>query len=519
MALPTPPTAADASGLVFAMAADGTRSTSAAGRQILAAALQALHPEHAAQARAETQWRSRYPLHWRRLVQDGLAAPHAVVASAQAGLDAAWQALAWQGANGLQSLRTALAAADGDQFDTVSVPGEGDPAPVPWTVPLRGQHLQGPALQAQLADWQARGIIEPAAAQALARCIAHPEWFDLSDRTLVLLGAASEAGPLQWLLRWRAQVVAVDLDRSATWQRLEAMARAGNGVLHAPRRRAGDDAAPAPGADLLRDAPALAAWLRSLDRPLDIAALAYLDGERHVRVVLAMDMLQAALCEADPRTGLAFLATPTDVFAVRRPVQEAALAAHASRSAGSRLLQRLLALATGSRFFQPNSAMAPDAARDSRYGVTDSLVLQQGPNYALAKRLQQWRALVARAAGHRVSLNVAPSTTTRSVVKNPALAAGFAGAGLFGVEVFEPATTNALMAALWVHDLRYPQSPANPATPLGHPFELFMDQACHGGLWRCPYLPRSALPFAAAWGLARKGWGRPRRGRGNLSEV
>ncbi len=73
-------------------------------------------------------------------------------------------------------------------------------------------------------------------------------------------------------------------------------------------------------------------------------------------------------------------------------------------------------------------------------GVNDSLVPQQGPNYALAKRLQRWRAAVAREAGTTVSLNVAPPTRTRSVVKNRALAAAYAGAHRFGVEVFEPAT-------------------------------------------------------------------------------
>ena len=84
------------------------------------------------------------------------------------------------------------------------------------------------------------------------------------------------------------------------------------------------------------------------------------------------------------------------------------------------------------------------------------------------------------------------------MVKNPALAAGFAGADRFGIEVFEPETTNALMAALWVHDLRH-EAPA-----LAHPAELFAHQACHGGLWRCAYLPRSALPFAAALGWVRQ---------------
>jgi len=507
MASATHPDPAPAVGIVFSAGADGARSTSAAGSRIVAAAMQVLDPAAGEQTRAETRWRSRYPAHIRRLVQCGVARPEQVVASAQAALDAAWTTLQWQDSVGTQTLRDALDTRSGPALDTRTVRGEGDPSPAPWTVPVRGKSLQGDALLAQVRDWQQRGIIEPGAAEALARCVAHPQWFDLSDRTLVLLGAASEAGPLHWLMRWRATVVAVDIPHAGTWQRLQTEARQGNGVLMAPAHQAADArsaavADPIPGVDLLRDAPAVAAWLQTLPGPLDIAALAYLDGERHVRVVLGMDMVMQALCAADARTGLAFLATPTDVFAVPRAVEDAALAAFARRPLASRALQGLLALATGTRFFQPNTASAANG--QGALGVTDSLVLQQGPNYALAKRIQQWRALVARAAGHLVSLNVAPSTTTSSVVKNPALAAGFAGAGSFGVEVFEPATTNALMAALWVHDLRHPGAAANPATPLAHPLELFTRQACHGGLWRCPYLPRSALPFAAALGWVRQ---------------
>ena len=56
-------------------------------------------------------------------------------------------------------------------------------------------------------------------------------------------------------------------------------------------------------------------------------------------------------------------------------------------------------------------------------GINDSVVLQQGPNYLLAKRLQRWRATAYRADGGLVSLKVAPPTRTRSVVKNRALAA------------------------------------------------------------------------------------------------
>ena len=264
----------------------------------------------------------------------------------------------------------------------------------------------------------------------------------------------------------------------------------------------------AAGVDLLRDAPRVAQWLRGFGRPMDVASLGYLDGERHVRLSLAMDMVASQLLSAQPGSSLAYLATPTDVYAVPEEAALAAQAAYAQRPLLSRGLQSPLRLASGERFFQPNAAQLLAGPQGLRFGLVDSLILEQGPNYALAKRLQQWRALWARSHGHRVSLNVAPSTTTGSVVKNPALAAGFAGASAFGIEVFQPETTNALMAALWVHDLRTDRAPSAPQAALAHPYELIMDQACHGGLWRSAYRPRSALPFAAALGWVRERVGR-----------
>ena len=35
-------------------------------------------------------------------------------------------------------------------------------------------------------------------------------------------------------------------------------------------------------------------------------------------------------------------------------------------------------------------------------------MVEQGPNYALAKRIQQWRATLARHSGQRVSINLHP---------------------------------------------------------------------------------------------------------------
>lgn len=302
-------------------------------------------------------------------------------------------------------------------------------------------------------------------------------------------------------------MVAIDLARGPTWKKIAQCMRAGNGRLIAPLAA---DAAPGgdaaqdlelPGCDMLTQTPQIAAWLCQLGLPLDLVCVAYLDGERHVRVSMAMDAVDTACAAAGPRCTLARMATPTDVFAVPQPLAEAVMHAYGERGTLKRLAQAGLRAGSGGHSFAPHIEALVDADDGSRWGVVDCLVLEQGPNYALAKRLQQWRAIVARADGQVASINVAPSTTTASVLSNPALAAGFRGAKAFDIEVFAPDTTNALMAALWVHDLRNPKSTAHPAVPLAHPLQLLSDGANHGGLWRVPYLPRSVLPFAVLLGL------------------
>ncbi len=87
-----------------------------------------------------------------------------------------------------------------------------------------------------------------------------------------------------------------------------------------------------------------------------------------------------------PGTALAFLATPTDVFAVPEEVVEASSAAYARRSRTARALGRPLRTVSAGRLLRRN--YVPGAAP----GLADALAAQQGPSYALAKRLQRWRA-------------------------------------------------------------------------------------------------------------------------------
>ena len=59
----------------------------------------------------------------------------------------------------------------------------------------------------------------------------------LSGRTVAVLGAGAEIGPLPVLLSWGIRVAAVDLPSPAIWERVLEMARGSAGTLLAPVTR------------------------------------------------------------------------------------------------------------------------------------------------------------------------------------------------------------------------------------------------------------------------------------------
>ena len=488
-------------GVVFPAGPDGRRSTGALGRAVVADALRPVDPAGALAAEHETSWRSGYLPHFRRLVEAGLASRSAALDIAAAGLASLHSRMRVAPAE--TDLGDLLTAPAGRPLATVEVPGA-EPPEKELTLPYRGDRLRGDALARRLDAWVAAGIVEPSAAEAVRTVQANPDWLRLPDHTVVVLGAGAEIGPLPPLLRWGARVAAVDLDRPAIWERVLGLRSAGTLLPPVPADAPppGDGPAPAAGdalplarrvgADLVAEVPAVADWLAGLPGGLMLGNYVYADGAANVRVSTAVDALTVRLQQARADVALAFLATPTDVFAVPAQAVEHSVRGYADRSVAAKLLGRPLRTLSAGRLLRRGYLPGADP------GVNDSLVAQQGPNYALAKRLQRWRATVARDAGATVSLNVAPPTRTRSVLKNRALAAAYAGAHRFGVEAFEPGTTTVLMAALLVHDLHVPVT--HP-----HPWQDEAHAAVHGGLWRAPYAPRSALGLAAllGYGAAR----------------
>lgn len=91
--------------------------------------------------------------------------------------------------------------------------------------------------------------------------------------------------------------------------------------------------------------------------------------------------------------------------------------------------------------------------------------------------MQHWRSVVEKTRGNFVSTHIAPSSTTASVVHNKTFAWVYDGISFFRpYEIFDQViystfsiflikfqeTSNAVMAAILIHDLRNPKSPAQP---------------------------------------------------------
>ena len=445
----------------------------------------------AASIENQRDWRKTYLSPVRKLVEAGARSGKDALRIASEGLDAVHRNLVFAGGDSEPALLDAVSGDDPASFDTGSVSGKGT-RERDVVVPYRGAELRGDELRRQLDTWAGAGVIEPSCVRAVSAVVANPDWLDLSGLRFVLLGAAAEMGPLEALSKWGAEVVAVDLDRSAVWDRILGFATAGAGTLRFPEQRG------RAGADLLSQTPQIAAWLRTFEGPLVVGTYAYADGSTFLKLAGALDALTVSLQHGREDVSIAYLATPTDVFAVPAEVVER------SRGRARSLFGRAASGVSRSKLFAPNYPVTIEGEGGRTWGLADALVPQQGPNYALAKMMQRWRAITAREEGTLASANVAPATRTRSVTKNKILAAAYRGAHAFGVEVFEPETSRALMAALLVHDLRAPAAAARPETHLDHPYDLFVDAAAHGGMWTAAYAPRTVLPLAAAMGAVRR---------------
>src|SRR3954468_18006397 len=250
-------------GVVFPMADDGRRSTSALGRSVVADALRSVDPLGARAADQETAWRSGYLVHFRRLVEAGLRSRADAVAIANAGLGAAHQRMRVLAEGGQEGLPAgwprSLAAWPRSRTDlaTAEVSGDGE-RETELSVPYHGHRLRGDDLRRRLDAWVGDGVVEPTVAEAVSAVLARPDWLRLDGYTVAVLGAGAEMGPLPSLLRWGARVAALDLARPAIWERVLRLGREGAGTVLVPHTSGGSGHLErSAGVDLSADVPSV----------------------------------------------------------------------------------------------------------------------------------------------------------------------------------------------------------------------------------------------------------------------
>jgi hypothetical protein len=487
------------SGVQFPEDSKGQRSSTPVVKAVLSAAIGVCDKDAAQAVESERNFRFGYARHIRKHVELSLKSEQNALSSAKAGLAAMHDAFEFIRDGQVCKLPEAMSKfGDADYFHTATIQGSGAlPADGQFFVPYKGENLRGEALARQARAWAEYGTIEPDCAEAIASIALGKEWLGaLKGRSFVLLGALAAMGPLRVLLALGAHVVAVDLNVKGIWQRLVEIARASPGSmtfpLSAPESTLADDDAlfAAAGANIAERAPEIAAWLATVDtdRQLMIGNYVYIPAALFVRVTVACDAIIQSLCESRRDTAVAFLCTPTDMHRIPAAAHSAA-----RRNGGG---GGLFNLAVSPFRFSPvrnlrlvPNVAAPVVADDGTTHVyVNGIVVPQGPNYAISKRSQHWRAIVARSQGARVSSNIAPSTATVSVTQNRSFAWAYSGMPAFvPMEIFQQETSNAVMTALLLNDLVSDQSAANPAVPLSNPLALFSATSFHGGIWRCGY--------------------------------
>eukprot|EP00571_Detonula_confervacea_P000439 CAMPEP_0172315300 /NCGR_PEP_ID=MMETSP1058-20130122/24776_1 /TAXON_ID=83371 /ORGANISM="Detonula confervacea, Strain CCMP 353" /LENGTH=787 /DNA_ID=CAMNT_0013029355 /DNA_START=44 /DNA_END=2407 /DNA_ORIENTATION=+ len=472
------------------------RASTATAKEILAAAVGAVNPELGEKVRNEKKWRFGYVKHLINMVEAQCKSPEDALKVANAGLNKAYTMFQFISKDGktTTSFASAMSAQNDTKFCTGFVKGElAPPKDKKLEIDYQGRKISGNELKEQVKKWVDYGTIEPSAGEAIIKCADNPGWIDLSDKYFVLLGAGSAMGPFEVLMSLGANVVAIDLDRAGIWKRLIERAKNSSGSITFPMTKEQKDCAnddemyECSGCNLFTETPIIRDWLVDLypGKPFTVGSYAYLNGALHVQVSLAMDAICRDLCERRKGTSLAYLCTPTDLHLIPKEAHDAAKATYKEFS--KKPFCMLMKLLAGKKMLRKN-VRDPVSGVGGDFYYVNGISVAQGPNYAMAKRMQHWRAIIARSKGSIVSSNIAPSTSTASVVQNRTFAWAYEGMPYFKpYEIFAPETSKSVMIAILFHDINNPTCVANPKTVLANPNELFASGSFHGGLWRCAY--------------------------------
>lgn len=473
-------------GVQWPLTAKGDRSSTGFNKDVYKAIAESLACQDLAQAIAsEKDWRQQYDRHVENVVED-LAAMSLVdtgkmAAAMQAGLEKA-RAMEFEASEGNSSALAEVMKEPKRKFETAKIAGTKAEAKTEVTIPYHGTELKGQELDAQCDVWAKFGTIEPGCAEALksgARKLG-----ELKGRTFLVLGASSELGAVRPLLEAGATVAAVMRSNTKRWTELIEFARNTAGTLLAPiagGSATGSDKeiAESAGADLLKDAPAVADWLlrcgREAEGPVTVSTYLYMDGEANVRLTAVSDFIVEAAAKefGKEKVSFAYLASGSTSHIISEEASKAQEENFKTGNAWAKMFGKRKDLAPSG---QASKLGAPS------YNFYRGLINRQGPNYALAQYMRQWRAVLLHVEGFIVSTPVTPNCRTESVCSNKIMKAALEGMAYWKpMESFDPETCRMAMLAILVTDL------TEPLKDLASPGMIFTQRAFHSGLWRCPF--------------------------------
>ena len=488
------------SGIQFPVDSNGKASTTRTGKQIFSAAIGSTNHELSVGLLGESNWRKNYMDYIPKVIETAAYSEIQAESIAERGLKASYSQFEFLRSGKTYRLQQAMEKFSVGLFFTAEIKGELQSDRL-IQVEHKGASLQGQSLHKQINNWIENGIIEADHGYDVLNMVDDESARNLTGKTFVLLGAGSEVGPLQTLLLLGATVIAVARNKPENWKKLIATAKGSSGTLiipckHNPLNLSDNEVAEIAGADLLTQTPEIAYWINSFNQSLTLGSYAYLDGAKHVQVVMAMDAIAQYLLARRNDISLSYLLTPSDVYCIPRSI-----AKHAHNRFNTKSIfgftKRFVRSISMSTLFSPSVGGEIKDDNGRRFAVLDNLVNQQGPNYVLAKHIQRWRAIDSSKKNIKVSCNVAPASSTQSVVSNQFFAAAIWGSESFGVEVFSPNTVNTLMTMQLLSDLNSKQ-----VQPRGE--ALFITGANHGGAWRIGYCFRSLLLPSLLVGFSQK---------------
>lgn len=488
-------------GVLFPLTEKGDRSTTSFTKDVFRIVADGLGCATLATAiKSEKDWRHKYDVHMEAAVEGlavaGMLDQAAAARVMTAALDHA-RGMDFESGGKTTKLADAMAnrSAFSPEFSTAVVTGQKRlPAKTEITIPYHGEELSGAKLDTQCDHWAKVGTMEPSTAAAIKA--GAKKLGQLQGRTFLVLGASSELGAVRPLLEAGATVCAVMRKNQKRWAELVAFARETSGSLLAPVSGAAssdEEIAAGGGADLLADAPRVASWLlrcgKEAPGPVTLCTYLYADGEANVRLTAAADFIAELLAKelGKQKVSFAYLVSGSTSHLISKEAVAAQDANYETANWWSRTFGTRVDHApssTGTELWNELQKKHAASGRPQQpdYHFFRGLTVLQGPNYAVAQYMRQWRAMLLHMEGFTVSTPVTPNCRTESVVHNPTMAVVLEGMAYWKpMESFDADTCRLAMLAILVTDLAEPPAKTQSAA------EIFGLKAFHSGLWRCPF--------------------------------